>query len=120
MSEFILLGGTTVNTYAMYATQSYIYANASGDTEYGNGYASFDVYGSCDTIWAGHRFQTKTLDGSGAANTITIESTGSVSGGQGILVYSLNYDVTNSGSITGATTDKFGISNTSNIAILFL
>ena len=120
MSEFILLGGTVVNTYAMYSTQSYIYAKAPGDTQYGNGYASFDVYGSCDSIWAGHRFQAKTLDSAAGTNTITIEKTGSVSGGQGILVYSLNYKVTNNGSITGATANKFGYASTSNIAVLFL
>lgn len=118
MTEFILLGGTVVKTYGMYATQSYIYTKNSG--QYGNGYASFDVYGNCDTIWAGHRFQTKTLSQADGTNTIVIENTGSVSGGQGILVYSLNYNVTNNGSVTGSTSTKFGISNTSNIALLFL
>lgn len=55
----------------------------------------------------------------GNRNEIFIESGGSVSGGQGILVWSLNYDVINHGNISGATSGKFGLAETENIAILF-
>jgi outer membrane autotransporter protein len=36
-----------------------------------------------------------------------------------MLVWSLNYDVTNSGTISGATINKCGLPDTSNIAVLF-
>lgn len=128
MTEFIILGQTPVEIYGIYATGSYIYTRNDGTAfssaataQFGNGFASFKIDGTCDTVWAGHRFQKKvssdTSDGN--RNQINIESTGSVSGGQGLLVWSLNYDVNNSGVISGATSTKFGIDGTENIAVLF-
>lgn len=126
MSEFIILGQTPVDIYGIYATQSYIYTRNDGTNfstaagaSYGNGFASFKIDGPCDTVWAGHRFQKNVRTAIATPNQIIIESGGSVSGGQGILVWSLNYDVINNGSITGATANKFNIANTSNIAVLF-
>ena len=123
LSEFVLLYGVTVRVYGIYTTQSYIYTKngAPGAEQYGNGYASFDITGPCDSVWAGHIFQSKTKTSTAGTNEITIENGGSVSGGQGILIASLNYDVTvkAGGVISGATSDKYGLSSTSNIAILF-
>ncbi|MCK9573265.1 MAG: autotransporter domain-containing protein [Candidatus Omnitrophica bacterium] len=126
MSEFIILGGTNVTVYAMYPTQAYIFTKNDGTnlsttagSEYGNGFASFQVDGSCDTIWAGHRFQSKVKTNLVNNNDIIIDATGKISGGQGILVWSLNYDLDNSGEISGATSNKWGLANTSNIAVLF-
>ncbi|MCX5796703.1 MAG: autotransporter domain-containing protein [Elusimicrobia bacterium] len=125
MSEFIIPGGTAVDIYGIYATQSYIYTRNDGSvfssaagSQYGNGFASFDITGTCDSVWAGHRFQ-KNIRSGATPNQIIVENTGSVSGGSGLLVWSLNYDVTNNGSITGATSNKFNIAGTSNIGILF-
>ena len=119
MSEFIILGGTDVYIQGIYSPQSYIYTKNSG--QYGNGYANFDITGSCDTVWAGNKFQknVSASSASGSENTITIGSNGTVSAGQGILVWSLNYLLDNSGVISGATSAKFGLNNTSNIAVLF-
>lgn len=126
MSEFIILGQTPVDIYGIYATGSYLYTRNNGtsfsqaaNAQFGNGFASFKIDGACDTVWAGHRFQKNVRMATVAPNEIRIESGGSISGGQGILVWSLNYDVNNSGVITGATSAKFGISGTENIAVLF-
>lgn len=128
MSEFIIPGGASVQIYAIYSPQSYLYTlNKNGafstdaDAQYGNGFASFKVTGPCDTIWAGHVFQRNVSHNTAAGmrNQIIIEPRGSVAGGQGILIWSLNYDVENRGTIIGATEKKFGISDTENIAILF-
>jgi outer membrane autotransporter protein len=143
MSEFIMLGGTgnsdTSKTpsgtdesgkliaVGIYATQSYIYTKNNGTiltdaagSQYGNGFASFNVTGSCDSLWAGASFQTGTSLNAGTPNTITVGSGGSVSGGQGILVGSKNYTVTNSGTISAsADTKKFNITGSENIALLF-
>lgn len=126
MSEFIILGQSPVEIYGIYATQSYIYTRNDGTnfstaagSPYGNGFASFKIDGTCDTVWAGHRFQKNVRTATATPNEIRIESGGSVTGGQGLLVWSLNYDVINNGIINGATADKFGISGTSNIALLF-
>ncbi|HOW56780.1 MAG TPA: autotransporter domain-containing protein [Smithellaceae bacterium] len=126
MSEFIVLGGSPVDIYSIYATRSYIYTRNDGNdfsnaasSSYGNGFAGFRIDGTCDTVWAGHRFQKNVRHNPATPNQIIIESTGSVSDGQGLLVWSLNYDVTNNGIISGATTDKFGIAGTANIALLF-
>lgn len=126
MSEFIILGGTPADIYAMYATGSYIYTRNDGinfssapNSEFGNGFASFKVDGACDTVWAGHRFQKNVRTDIGNPNQIIIENNGSIMGGQGILVWSLNYDVINNGTISGPTSAKFGIAGTANIAVLF-
>lgn len=126
MSEFIILGQSPVDIIGIYATQSYIYTrndgsdfSSSAEAQYGNGFASFKIDGTCDTVWAGHRFQKNVRTATATPNQILIENGGVVSGGQGLLIWSLNYDVTNRGVISGATTDKFGISGTSNIALLF-
>ena len=116
MSEFVILpnqdfNGTvlnkpygTVTVYGIYPTQSYVYTrndgtnfSAAAGSQYGNGFASFLVDGPCDTIWAGHRFQSKIKTDLINNNKIKIASGGSVSGGQGILVWSLNYEVENGG-----------------------
>lgn len=126
MTEFILLGQTPVDIYGIYATGSYIYTrndgtgfSAAATASYGNGFASFKVDGTCDTVWAGHRFQKNVRTAIATPNQIIIEAGGSISGGQGLLLWSLNYDVINNGTISGATADKFGIGGTSNIAVLF-
>jgi len=130
MTEFIILAQTYVNLYAIYATQSYIYTKNDGSdfstasaAQFGNGFASFDVTGACDTVWAGHRFQKNVRRYSSSPNEIIIESGATVTtadgSGQGILVWSLNYDVTNNGTISGATTMKFGLTGTDNVAVLF-
>ena len=126
MSEFILPGETAVQIYGIYSPQSYIYTLNKGgafstdaDAQYGNGFASFKVTGTCDTIWAGHRFQRNISATTATPNQIIIDSGGSISGGQGLLVWSLNYDVENNGTISGATSSKFGISGTNNVALLF-
>ncbi|MFA5353422.1 MAG: autotransporter domain-containing protein [Thermodesulfovibrionales bacterium] len=125
MSEFILLGGTPVGIYGIYATPSYIYTRNDGadfstaaDAQFGNGFAGFRIDGPCATLWAGHRFQNNVRRGA-TPNQILIEKGGSVTGGEGILAWSLNYDLVNSGIISGPTSDKFGISGTANIAVLF-
>ena len=143
MSEFTLLGGTgssdtsktpsgtdesgTVKVVGIYATESYIYTKNKGgslsndaDAQYGNGFASFKVTGSADSLWAGASFQTGAKLNADTPNTITIDSGGSISGGQGILVGSQNYTVNNAGSITAnADTKKFNIAGSENIALLF-
>ena len=131
-SEFIILGGTgawtsdsVVYVYGIYSPQSYLYTKNNG--QYGNGYASFNINGSCDTVWAGDAFQKRVSATSASPNEITITSAGSVSGGQGILVWSLNYNVSNYGTISGATALKLadavkasaGMTGTGNIAVLF-
>jgi uncharacterized protein with beta-barrel porin domain len=126
MTEFIFLPQTLVNVYGIYAMQSYIYTrnksgvlSADSDAQYGNGFASFHITGNCDSIWAGHRFQALTRTSPSNPNTITIDSGYTVSDGQGLLIWSLNYNVTNNGTISGATTNKIGTSGTANVAVLF-
>ncbi|MEI6068742.1 MAG: autotransporter domain-containing protein [Methylococcaceae bacterium] len=143
MSEFTLLGGTgssdptktpsgtneagQVKVVGIYATESYIYTKNKGgilssdaDAQYGNGFASFKVTGSANTLWAGANFQTGAKLDAGTPNTITVDSGGSISGGQGILVGSQNYTVNNAGTITAkADTKKFNITGSENIALLF-
>jgi len=143
MSEFTLLGGTgssdtsktpsgtnesgKVKVVGIYATESYIYTKNKGgvlssdaDAQYGNGFASFKVTGSADTLWAGANFQTGAKLDASSPNTITVDSGGSISGGQGILIGSQNYTVNNAGTITAnAGTKKFNITGTENIALLF-
>ena len=124
LSEFILLGQTPVQIYGIYAPQSYFYTlnkdgafSTAADAQYGNGFGSFKIDGTCDTVWAGHRFQRNVS--TGAANQINITNTGSLSGGQGLLIWSLNYAVDNQGTISGATANKFATTDTANIAVLF-
>lgn len=126
MTEFIVLGQSPVEIYGIYATRSYIYTrndgtdfSTAGTASYGNGFASFKIDGTCDTVWAGHRFQKNVRTTTGTPNQVIIESGGTVSGGQGLLIWSLNYDVINNGIISGATTNKFGIGGTANVAVLF-
>jgi len=133
MTEFIVLGGTAVKILGIYSPQSYVYTKNKGgifssasDAQYGNGFASFNVTGSCDTIWAGNAFQKNASSDSVSPNEIIVTSNGSVSGGQGILVWSPNYTITNSGTISGSTINKLyynsgstGLTNTANIGILF-
>ena len=149
MSEFVLLGGAgnadptktpsgtnedgEVVVVGIYASQSYIYTKNDGTNlstaagaQYGNGFASFNVTGPCNTLWAGKDFQIGASLNAASPNTITIPVAGSIVGGQGILVGSQNYTVTNAGSITAnADTRKFYSplsdpdGRTKNIALLF-
>ena len=126
LSEFILLGQTPVSIYAIYSTASYIYTrnkngafSSDSDAEYGNGFASFNITGDCNTVWAGHSFQNNVSRDALSPNTITLASGTTMSGGEGILIWSLNYTVNNSGTISGATAAKFKVADTDNIAILF-
>lgn len=143
LSEFTLLGNTgssdktktpsgtdesgKVKVVGIYATESYLYTRNNGviltdeaGSQYGNGFASFKVTGYANTLWAGASFQTGTKLDAGNPNTITIESDGSISHGQGVLVDSQNYIVTNAGNIT-ANPDikKFNNAGSENIALLF-
>ena len=137
LSEFIILGGQSVKIIGMYSPQSYYYTKNKGgvfssdaDAEYGNGFASFNVTGNCDTIWAGNAFQVNASTDTSSPNQIIIANGAKVSGGQGILVWSTNYTVTNNGTISGATDNKLkdahtnpakpGMSSTANVALLFL
>ncbi|MFH1982331.1 MAG: autotransporter domain-containing protein [Pseudomonadota bacterium] len=143
MSEFILLGGTGDSDPAktpsgtneagrlvavgIYATQSYLYTKNNGitfssaaDAQYGNGFPNFNVTGPCDTLWAGADFQAGASLNASVPNTIDLAPGGSMSGGQGILVGSQNYTVTNAGIITAsADTKKFNVAGSENIALLF-
>lgn len=143
MSEFILLGGAggsdptktpsgtdesgKVVVVGIYASQSYIYTKNDGTNlstaagaQYGNGFASFNVTGPCNTLWAGKAFQAGARLDAASPNTIAIAAAGSMAGGEGILVGSQNYTLTNAGSITAnAGTKKFNITGSENIAVLF-
>lgn len=143
MSEFILLGGTgssdttktptgtneagRVVVVGIYAPQSYLYTKNDGTNlssaagaQYGNGFASFAVTGPCDTLWAGAAFQVGTSLNAATPNTISVGAGATVSGGEGILVGSRNYTVTNAGRITAnADTKKFNVAGSENIALLF-
>lgn len=136
-SEFIILGGTAVKIIGIYASQSYYYTkNKNGafstdsDAQYGNGFGSFNITGNCDTVWAGNAFQSEASTDPSSPNEIVIAGGATISGGQGILVWSPNYTVTNNGTISGATDNKLkdanstpakpGMSGTANVAVLFL
>lgn len=126
MTEFIILGQSPVDIYGIYATRSYIYTRNDGTNfstaagaSYGNGFASFKIDGPVDTVWAGHRFQKNVRTATGTPNQVIIESGATVSGGQGLLIWSLNYDVINNGVISGTTSKKYNIAGTENIAVLF-
>lgn len=135
LSEFIIPGGTAVKIIGIYSPQSYMYTknkngafSSDSDAEYGNGFGGFNVTGSCDTIWAGNAFQKNASSDSSNPNQIILASGQTISGGQGILVWSPNYTITNYGTISGATVNKLkdaakgnvGMSNTANVALLFL
>ncbi|MDD5096864.1 MAG: autotransporter domain-containing protein [Candidatus Omnitrophica bacterium] len=133
MSEFIILGNTKVKILGIYSPQSYIYTrNKNGafssdtDAQYGNGFGSFNVTNNCDTIWAGNAFQKRASTDPANPNQIVIASTATISAGQGILVWSPNYTITNYGTISGTTFNKLyydawntGMSSTNDIALLF-
>jgi outer membrane autotransporter protein len=143
LSEFILLGGAGsadpsktpsgtdesghIIAVGIYSPQSYLYTKNDGtklsdapDAQYGNGFASFNVTGPCNTLWAGAAFQAGAHLDAASPNTITVGPGGSVSGGQGMLVGSQNYTVTNAGFVTAdADTKKFNLSGSENIAVLF-
>lgn len=143
MSEFILLGGAggadptktpsgtnesgNVIVVGIYAAQSYLYTKNDGtalstaaDAQYGNGFASFNVTGPCNTLWAGRDFQVHASLDAASPNTVTVGADGSITGGQGILIGSRNYTVTNAGAITAnANTKKFNLDGSENIALLF-
>lgn len=143
MSEFIMLGGTgsadptktpsgtdesgKLVAIGIYAPQSYLYTKNDGtslssaaDAQYGNGFASFHVTGACDTLWAGAAFQAGAHLDAALPNTITIASGGTISGGQGLLVGSRNYTVSNAGAITAnPDAKKFNLTGSENIALLF-
>lgn len=134
-SEFVILGGSTIKIIGVYSPQSYMYTrNKNGafstdsDAEFGNGFGSFNVTGNCDTIWAGNAFQANASTDANNPNQIILASGKTISGGQGILVWSPNYTLTNYGTISGATAKKLadafkggaGMSGTANVAVLFL
>lgn len=142
MSEFVLLGGAghhdptktpsgqdesgNIIALGIYSPQSYLYTKNNGSqlsqdagAQYGNGFASFHITGPCDSIWAGSAFQAKTRTTPGEPNTIRIGPGALISDGQGILVWSQNYTLTNHGTILGPTMEKFNISGTNDIAVLF-
>ncbi len=133
MSEFVILGGTAVKILGIYSPQSYIYTrnkngafSSDSDAEYGNGFGSFNVTGDCDTIWAGNAFQKRASTDTSNPNQIIIASVATISGGQGILVWSPNYTITNYGEISGTTLNKLyydagntGMAGTADVALLF-
>ncbi|KHK02575.1 autotransporter family protein [Desulfovibrio sp. TomC] len=106
LSEFILPGSSKYTVYAVYSLTSYLYTA-------GNGSGDFAVTGDLDTLWAGRNFQPR-------GDTVRIDAGATVSGGQGLLISSPGYTVTNSGAITGSTTAKFGLAGTEDVAVLFL
>ncbi len=105
LTEYILLGGTPYTAYALYSVQSYIYTA-------GNGSGDFTVTGDLDTLWAGRAIQAH-------GDHVTVAAGARVSGGQGLLLTSLGYTLTNAGEISGPTAEKFGIAGTENVAVLF-
>jgi len=133
MTEFVIPGGTAVKLYGIYSVQSYLYTknkngafSTAGDAQYGNGFGSFNVTGDCDTIWAGNAFQSQASTDASNPNQIILASAKTISNGQGILVWSPNYKITNYGTITGTTLNKLyydgthaGLTGTADIAILF-
>ncbi|MFA7653169.1 MAG: autotransporter domain-containing protein [Candidatus Omnitrophota bacterium] len=134
-SEFIVLGGSVVKIIGIYSAQSYMYTkNKNGafstdsDAQYGNGFGGFNVTGDCDTIWAGNAFQKNASADANNPNQIILASGKTISAGQGILIWSPNYTLTNYGTISGATDKKLadafkggaGMSGTDNVAVLFL
>ncbi|MHC1791874.1 autotransporter family protein [Solidesulfovibrio sp.] len=106
LSEFILPGSSKYTVYAVYSLTSYLYTA-------GNGSGDFAVTGDLDTLWAGRNFQPR-------GDTIRIDAGATVSGGQGLLISSPGYTVTNAGTITGSTAAKFGLAGTEDVAVLFL
>lgn len=106
LSEFIVLGGRPYTLYAVYSLASYLYTA-------GNGSGDFHVTGDLDTLWAGRLFQPR-------GDTVVIDAGATVSGGQGLLISSPGYTVTNNGAITGATATKYGLGGTEDVAVLFL
>lgn len=106
LSEFILPGGSHYTVYSIYSLTSYLYTA-------GNGSGDFFVTGNLDTLWAGRSFQPR-------GDTVAIAAGAVVSGGQGLLIASPGYTVTNSGAITGSTKAKFGLAGTEDVAVLFL
>ena len=106
LSEFILPGSSKYTVYAVYSLTSYLYTA-------GNGSGDFAVTGNLDTLWAGRNFQPR-------GDTVRIDAGATVSGGQGLLISSPGYTVTNNGTITGSTSAKFGLTGTEDVAVLFL
>ena len=106
LSEFILPGSSKYTVYSIYSLTSYLYTA-------GNGSGDFAVTGNLDTLWAGRWFQPR-------GDTVAIAAGAVVSGGQGLLISSPGYTVTNSGTITGTTSAKFGLAGTEDVAVLFL
>jgi uncharacterized protein YhjY with autotransporter beta-barrel domain len=106
LSEFILPGSSKYTVYAVYSLTSYLYTA-------GNGSGDFAVTGNLDTLWAGRNFQPR-------GDTVRIDAGSAVSGGQGLLISSPGYTVTNNGTITGPTAAKFGLAGTEDVAVLFL
>lgn len=106
LSEFIVLGGSRYTVYAVYSLGSYLYTAGSGSGD-------FRVTGALDTLWAGRQFQPR-------GDSVVIEAGATVSGGQGLLISSPGYTVSNAGTITGTTTAKYGLGGTADVAVLFL
>lgn len=101
LSEFVILGtraGVTspLETFAVYSIQSYLYRTGTD----GDGIGNFHVTGSCDTIWAGTKFQP-------GGNSILISRGGIISGGEGIYISSSGYTIINNGLISGPTSLKY-------------
>lgn len=120
MTEFIIPENTSVNVYGIYSTQSYLYTKNNG--QYGNGYASFNIYGPCNSLWAGHSFQYGVSRSASSPNEINLTNGGYVTGAEGILVWSLNYTVNVGSGCTvssDGTSKKFGVTDSENIGILF-
>lgn len=100
LSEFIVLAGTAVKVHALYTLQSYMYNEGAGG-------GNFDITGdsgAVDWILAGRQYQQ-------TGDKIVIRQKGAVGGGNGILISSPGYTVTNDGTIT--------VSSDKNIALLF-
>jgi uncharacterized protein with beta-barrel porin domain len=134
MSEFVILASTTINVYGIYSTQSYMYTSNNGTSlttasgsQYGNGFASFHITDtdgggttSVGSIWAGSRFQAKTKTSPSDPNQIIIDNGCTLGGDQGLLVWSLNYDITNHGAITNSPNNKIATTGTANISVVFM
>lgn len=99
----------------IYSQQSYIYRVLPAGKTYqdlpSNG--DFHITGNMDTLWTGRRYQP-------TGNSVIIDSSSKVYGGQGLLISSVGYTLNNAGEISGSTDTKYNISNTKNIGVLFL
>ncbi|OGV62731.1 MAG: hypothetical protein A3K19_18280 [Lentisphaerae bacterium RIFOXYB12_FULL_65_16] len=109
LSEFVIAkeySNPTVQTYAVYSLQSYLYTDRAGN---------FTITGPCDTVWAGSTFTPVDPE---TGYTVTLAPGAVMSGGQGIYASSAGAVIINAGTITGSTGAKYGVPGTEGISVL--